>query len=217
MNKKIGLCLATALVLASAAASRALAEDKATAQAELQVKEKAEEKAKPEAVAKKDAPGSLAPGNKLLAQGKFEEAWAYFDGIGEQLALNGHAKREPWRWVGLSTAELGLAKFSDAAQSAQKALDIDAKNAAAWNNLGLALSQDGKRQEAVDAYAKGIEALKGAGLDASKLEINKAMLQAALDASKLQAEKKAQKEGQSKVDLANDNVASGPSGLNKKQ
>jgi tetratricopeptide (TPR) repeat protein len=150
-------------------------------------------KAAPTPVAKNDAPGSIMPGNQLNDDGKFADAAAYFEGIGEQTTANGHKKREPWRLIGLAKAQIGLGKFDDAAATAQKAIDIDGKNGTAWNLLGSAQAQAGKREDAAATYAKGIEALKAAGVDTSKLEANLAPIKASLDAAKAKADKKAGK------------------------
>jgi tetratricopeptide (TPR) repeat protein len=150
-------------------------------------------KAAPTPVAKNDAPGSIMPGNQLNDDGKFAEAAAYFDGIGEQTASNGHKKREPWRLIGLAKAQIGLGKFDDAAATAQKAIDIDPKNGTAWNVLGSSQAQAGKREDAAATYAKGIDTLKAAGVDTAKLEANLAPIKAALDAAKAKADKAAGK------------------------
>lgn len=143
-------------------------------------------------VVKNDAPGSITPGNKLNEEGKFDEALAYFEGIGEQVASNGHMKREPWRLIGMANSEIGLGKFDKAAEFSQKAVDIDSKNGVAWNQLGSALVQAGKRDEAITTYTKGIEALKAAGADTTKLEGNLEALKVAAEASKPKAQKTAE-------------------------
>jgi tetratricopeptide (TPR) repeat protein len=137
--------------------------------------------AKATPVVKNDAPGSITPGNQLNDDGKYADAIAYFQGIGEQTTSNGHKKREPWRLIGLATAEIGAGKFDDAAADAQKAIDIDPLLGTAWNDLGSALAQSGKRGDAIAAYNKGIAGLKAAGKDTSKLEANLAPLQAIQD------------------------------------
>lgn len=143
-------------------------------------------------VVKNDAPGSIAPGNKLNEDVKFAEALAYFEGIGEQIEANGHSKREPWRLIGMANSEMGLGKFDKAAELSQKAIDIDGKNGIAWNHLGSAQAQAGKRAEAIATYNKGIETLKAAGVDKAKLEANLEGLKAAVEASKPKAQKTAE-------------------------
>lgn len=184
--------------MAPAAAAPAKSEAKPAADAAQPAEAKADgaaAEAKPAAtpVAKNDNPGSVKQGNELIEAGKFDEAIAYFNGIGEQTTSNGHTKREPWRLVGLSSAQIGAGKFEDAAATAQKAIDIDPNLNAAWNNLGSALANQGKRSEAIEAYNKGIEALKAAGKDTSKLEGNVAALKAAADEAQAKADKKAGK------------------------
>lgn len=187
---------------AAAAPAAKPAEAKPAADASATDKPATEAKAAATPVAKNDAPGSITPGNQLNADGKFEEAIAYFEGIGEQSAANGHSKREPWRLVGLSSAQIGAGKFADAAASAQKAIDIDPKNGVAWNNLGSALAQSGKREEAIAAYDKGIATLKAAGADTAKLEGNVAPIKAALEEAKAKADKKAGKVAAKAADAA---------------
>jgi tetratricopeptide (TPR) repeat protein len=140
-------------------------------------------------VAKNDAPGSLAAGKQLLNDGKFAEAAAYFEGIGEQVAANGATKREPYRLLDLSTAYLGLGKYSDAEDAASKATDADKDLAAAWNNLAAAQVNQGERDKAIDTYTKAIAQLQADKVDTTKLEANLAVLQA--EADKKNGKKKA--------------------------
>lgn len=140
-------------------------------------------------VAKNDAPGSITPGNKLNDDGKYKEAAAYFEGIGEQTAANGHTKREPWRLIGWANSEIGLGDFDKAAELSQKAIDIDPKNATAWNHLASSQAQAGKRADAIATYTKGIAALKAAGVDTAKLEANLAPLKDAQDKADMKAGK----------------------------
>ena len=130
----------------------------------------------PAAVAKNDAPGSVKPGNQLLDAGKYAEAAAYFEGIGEQAAANGATKREPYRQLGLSSAYIQLGKFKEAEGAAQKALDLNKDLAAAWNNLASAQGNLEGRDKAIDTYTKGIAALQADKVDTSKLEANLAYL-----------------------------------------
>jgi len=164
MQKKQAVILALALAMsplalraeeAAKADAAKPAEAKPAAAAEAAKPAAGAEAAKPaEAapVAKNDAPGSVKKGNDLVDAGKFEEAVAYYEGIGEQTTANGHSKREPWRLIGLSKAYIELGKFDKAAENAQKAIDIDPKLGAAWNNLGSAQAQQGKRAEAIETY-----------------------------------------------------------------
>jgi tetratricopeptide (TPR) repeat protein len=143
-------------------------------------------------VAANDAPGSITPGNKLNDDGKYKEAAAYFEGIGEQKSSNGHTKREPWRLNGWANAEIGLGDFGQAADLAQKSLDIDSTSMSArvaWNLLGSAQAQEGKRADAIATYNKGIAALKAAGQDTAKLEANLAPLKDAQDKADIKAGK----------------------------
>jgi tetratricopeptide (TPR) repeat protein len=128
-------------------------------------------------VAKNDAPGSLAKGKELLGEGKFAEAAAYFEGIGEQVAANGATKREPYRLLNLSTAYLGAGKFKEAEDAASKATEMIKDNPSAWNNLAAAQVNQGMRDKAIDTYTKAIAQLKADKADTSKLEDNLKVLQ----------------------------------------
>jgi tetratricopeptide (TPR) repeat protein len=204
MNLTLGLALALAPMAlmadeakpaAAAPAAKPAAEAKVEAKADAKAADAgntAEAKAAATPVAKNDAPGSITPGNKLIDEGKFDEAVAYFEGIGEQTTANGAKKREPWRLVGLSSAYIGVGKFDKAEEAAQKAIAIDGPHlSAAWNNLGSAQAQSGKREDAVATYEKAIETLKAAGKDTAKLEANLAPIKAALEEAKAKADKKA--------------------------
>ena len=140
-------------------------------------------------VAKNDAPGSLKAGNQLLDAGKYEEASAYFEGIGEQSEANGKTKREPYRLLGLSTACLNLNKFKEAEDAASKGLDLKKDVAALWNNLASAQANQGERDKAIDTYTKGIAELQADKIDTTKLDANLKALQAAADAGKPKAKK----------------------------
>ena len=161
----------------------------------------AAEPAKP-AVAKNDAPGSLKAGNALMGEEKWEDAAAYFDGIGEQMAGNGHKKREPWRLIGWSSALIRLEKYAAAAEKAQAALDINNTLAPAWNNLASAQGNQGMRTEAMESLKKGIEAVKGASGDTSKLEANLAELMKAVEDGKPKKVKEAEAKAKMEADAA---------------
>jgi tetratricopeptide (TPR) repeat protein len=152
------------------------------------------------AVAKNDAPGSVKGGNDLNDEGKFKEAAAYFEGIGEQTTANGHTKREPWRLIGLSKAYFGLAQYDKAAEAAQKAIDIDKKLSPAWNLLAGSQANMGQRKEAIATYEKGIEALKSSGADTSKLEANMNVLKDAVEAGKPKKVKEAEAKAKAEAD-----------------
>jgi tetratricopeptide (TPR) repeat protein len=161
------------------------------------------------AVAKNDAMGSLKAGNQLLDQGKYAEAAAYFEGIGEQVKDNGATKREPYRLNNLALAQLNLQKYDDAIANASKAISLKPDLAAAYNNLSAAYSASGKRDMAVDTLNKGIAAVKAKGGDTAKLEANLTGIQAAIEASK----PKAQREAEAKAKAAADAAAAKVSGV----
>jgi tetratricopeptide (TPR) repeat protein len=154
------------------------------------------------AVAKNDAMGSLKAGNQLLDQAKYAEAAAYFAGIGEQVADNGKTKREPFRLNNLALAQLNLQKYDDAIANASKAIELKPDLAAAYNNLSAAYSASGKRDQAVDALKKGIEAVKAKGGDSAKLESNLAAIEASLEASKPKAVREAEAKAKAAAEAA---------------
>lgn len=143
-------------------------------------------------IAKLDAPGSLKKGNALLDEGKYAEAAAWYEGIGEQVASKGNTKREPFRLNNWALAEIGLGNFEKAAELAQKSLHINSNNSSAWNNLASAQAQSGKRDKAIETINQGIESLKAAGADTSKLEANLVTLKDAAEAGKPKAQKTAE-------------------------
>lgn len=149
-------------------------------------------------VAKNDAPGSLKAGNLLLDEGKFAEAAAYFEGIGEQTSN----KREPYRLLGLSTALVELGKYEEAAAAANKAVELKSDLSGAWNNLAAAQARDGKRDEAVATYGKAIAALKEKGADTAKLEANLAELQAKIEEGKPKKVKEAEAKAKAEAEKA---------------
>lgn len=184
MKKQILIVLAATMLLGGIL----MAEEAATAEA----------KEAPAAVAKNDAIGSLKGGNALLSEGKFEEAVAYFEGIGEQSS----AKREPYRLVGLSTALVELGKFDEAIAAAGKALAISKNLAPAWNNLAAAYARNGQRDKAVSTYQEGIEAVKAEGGDTAKLEKNLADIEAAIEAGKPRKVKEAEAKAKAEAEKA---------------
>src|SRR5262245_4482992 len=182
MRAMLGLNLALAAALALPMAVRAEEAAKAAEAAKpAEAAAAPAEKKEMAAVEKNDAPGSLSKGNAMMGEGKYEEAAAYFEGIGEQTTANGLKKREPWRLVGLSTSLVHSGQYEKAAEVAQKLTEAYPAIPAGWNNLGAALGNQGKRQEAIDALTKGVEALKAAGADSSKTEANLAELQKAVE------------------------------------
>lgn len=135
-----------------------------------------EAQAKPTPVAKNDAPGSLAPGKVLLDEGKFAEAAAYFEGIGEQVAANGAKKREPWRLNNWALALLESEQYAKAIEVAEKLLANNPEMGSAWNTLAAAQARSGLREEAIATYDKAIAKLKELGAATDRLESNKAAL-----------------------------------------
>lgn len=187
-NLKWGFVVASALGLSLGLQ----AEEKAAAAAESKPEAAAEAAPKAEPVAKNDAPGSLKKGNALMDEGKWADAAAYFEGIGEQAASNGMKKREPFRLNNWSLALINLGEFAKAEEMAQKALDLKGDLAPAWNNLATAQANQGKRSDAVATLEKAIEAVTAAGGDTSKLESNLAGIKQAIEDGKPKAQKTAE-------------------------
>lgn len=145
-----------------------------------ETKAAAEEMAAP-AVEKLDAPGSLKAGKDLMEAGKYDEAAAYFEGIGEQVAANGLEKREPWRLNNWALSLLKAGKAEEAVKIAEKAVEVAPTNATIWNNLGSAVAATGDREKAVETWEKGIAKLGEAGVDATRLKKNANFIKAALE------------------------------------
>jgi len=166
----------------------------------LKADEAAKEEAKeaPAAVAKNDAPGSLKAGNLLLDEGKYEEAIAYFEGIGEQSS----AKREPFRLLGLSTALVEAGKYEAAIEAANKAIAAKKDLSGAWNNLAAAYVRSGQRDKAVETYTSAIEAIKSAGGDSAKMEKNLAEIQNAIEMSKPKKVREAEAKAKAEAEKA---------------
>lgn len=143
-------------------------------------------------VAKNDSPGSLAPGKLLLDDGKFAEAAAYFEGIGEQVTANGATKREPWRLNNWALALLEGGQYAKAEEIATKLTVSNPEMEGAWNKLAAAQARDGKREDAVATYDKAIAKIKELNGDTSKLESNKAALLQAIEDGKPKAQKTAE-------------------------
>jgi NADH dehydrogenase [ubiquinone] 1 alpha subcomplex assembly factor 7 len=189
MNKH--LILAAAAVLALAGTVRA--EEAAAA---------AEAKAEATPVAKMDKAGSLTAGKALLDEGKYAEAAAYFEGIGEQVADNGAKKREPWRLNNWALALVEAGQYDKAAEVAQKLVDLRPEMSSAWNSLASAQARGGKRAEAVATYEAGIAKLKELGADTSKLEANLAAVQQAIEDGKPKKVKEAEAKAKAEAEKA---------------
>jgi colicin import membrane protein len=179
---------------AKAADSKAMAADaKADAKAD---------KAEAKPVAKMDKPGSLAAGKLLLDEGKFAEAAAYFEGIGEQVADNGAKKREPWRLNNWALALYNDKQYDKAIEVATKLTTSNPEIASGWNTLAGAQVSNGKREDALATYDKGIAKLKELKADSSKLEANKAALEQAKEDGKPKKVKEAEAKAKAAKDAA---------------
>lgn len=128
--------------------------------------------------AKYDAPDALVAGNKMLANGQFADAAAYFEGIGAQSVDHGRKTREPYRLAGLATALLHLGHAVDAEAMAAKALDLNMSLEGAWYTMGMAQEAQAKHQEAIATFTMGIVAVQAEGKSAETLEANRTFLQA---------------------------------------
>jgi tetratricopeptide (TPR) repeat protein len=156
----------------------------------------------PTPVAKNDAPGSLAPGKALLDAGKYKEAAAYFEGIGEQVAANGATKREPWRLNNWALALLEDGQYDKCIEVAGRLTESHPEMEGGWNKLAAAYARNGKREEAMAIYEKGIERVKAAGGDSSRLEANRDALRAAIEEGKPKAVKTAEAKAREAADKA---------------
>ena len=54
-------------------------------------------------------------------------------------------------------------KYDEAAEHLARALELDPEYSAAWKSYGLSLEKSGRKQEAVRAYARGIEVAERKG------------------------------------------------------
>jgi tetratricopeptide (TPR) repeat protein len=163
---------------------------------------KAEATAAATPVAKNDAPGSLGPGKVLLDEGKFAEAAAYFEGIGEQVVANGTKKREPWRLNNWALALLEAGQYEKAAEIAQKLIDSNPEMEGAWNKLAAAQARNGMREEAIQTYDKAIAKLTELGGDISKLESNKAALLQVIEEGKPKKVREAEAKARAEAEAA---------------
>jgi tetratricopeptide (TPR) repeat protein len=153
-------------------------------------------------VAKMDKAGSLAAGKLLLDDGKFAEAAAYFEGIGEQVAENGAKKREPWRLNNWALALFNDKQYDKAIEVATKLTTSNPEISSGWNTLAGAQAASGKREDAIATYDKGIAKLKELGADAGKLEANKQALMDAKEAGKPKKVKEAEAKAKAAADAA---------------
>jgi tetratricopeptide (TPR) repeat protein len=84
----------------------------------------------------------------------------YLDAIKPlQQSLAIHPTADTYSNIG--TAYYYLHRFGDAAQTYEKAVQLNDKDYTNWGNLGEAYYLDGKRANAHDAFARGIEIAKG--------------------------------------------------------
>jgi tetratricopeptide (TPR) repeat protein len=161
-------------------------------------------------VAKMDKAGSLAAGKLLLDDGKYAEAAAYFEGIGEQVADNGAKKREPWRLNNWALALFNGKQYDKAIEVATKLTTSNPEIASGWNTLAGAQAASGKREDAIATYDKGIAKLKELGADAGKLETNKQALMDAKEAGKPKKVKEAEAKAKAAADAAAAKTAAKP-------
>jgi colicin import membrane protein len=202
MKKHLFLAAAASLAFAGVVRAEEAAKP---AEAKADAKPAAEAKAAP--VAKMDKPGSLAAGKVLLDEGKFAEAAAYFEGIGEQVADNGAKKREPWRLNNWALALLNDKQYDKAIEVATKLTESNPEISSGWNTLAGAQGADGKREDAIATYDKGIAKLKELGADASKLESNKQALIDAIEAGKPKKVKEAEAKAKAAKEAADAKMA----------
>lgn len=207
MNKHLILAAAASLALAGTvraeeAKAAAKAEAKPAAAAATEAKAEAKPAAAAKPVEKMDKAGSLAAGKLLLDDGKYAEAAAYFEGIGEQVADNGAKKREPWRLNNWALALFNDKQYDKAIEVASKLTASNPEISSGWNTLAGAQAASGKREDAIATYDKGIAKLKELGADAGKLESNKQALLDAIEAGKPKKVKEAEAKAKAAAEAA---------------
>ncbi|MFB3766670.1 MAG: tetratricopeptide repeat protein [Methanotrichaceae archaeon] len=90
-------------------------------------------------------------GQKLISQGKYNEAIKCFNEAVEINPLYANA----WCYKGKALYKLG--KYEEAIKAFDRAIEVDPLFAVAWNNKGLTLSSLGKYDDAFKCYDKAIE------------------------------------------------------------
>lgn len=66
-------------------------------------------------------------------------------------------------WYGLANEYLKLERWDEAAEALRRVVELNANFTAAYQMLGTALSNQGRREEARRAWAEGIEAANRTG------------------------------------------------------
>jgi tetratricopeptide (TPR) repeat protein len=158
----------------------AWAEEKAPAAAASTPAAKAPE-AKAAKPAKQDSPtvAAMKAAIALADAGKTDEAIVAYEKIGVLKSK----KMEAWRLNNEALAYITAkeAKYDKALPLLEKAVEADAANQIAWNNLGSTYENLGQLEKAKDAYQKSIDAAKAANVSSAKAEGNLAALQPRLD------------------------------------
>ncbi|MGJ8562828.1 MAG: tetratricopeptide repeat protein [Alphaproteobacteria bacterium] len=90
-------------------------------------------------------------GTAYLFTGKFTEALEVLEELTDLTPEDGMV------WHQLGAAQMGLKLFSSAAANFQKAIELEPTYEKAWFNLGGALWNDGKTEQAIDAWGDAIE------------------------------------------------------------
>jgi Tfp pilus assembly protein PilF len=97
-----------------------------------------------------DASSMIAQGDKQWAEGKLDDARNSFE---LAVAANPGATDAPMKLAGLFLAS---GKYSNAIQTYQKAIGLDAKNARVWIGLGMAYLHTGQKALSQAAFEEAI-------------------------------------------------------------
>lgn len=106
----------------------------------------------------------LNRGHAHLTAGDLDKAERDF-GIAAQLF-----SEEPLAWLGLGLVAYLKDSFADAEQAFRKATELDANNTAARMNLAMALQEQDKRTEAIDAWKAVLARQELDSVDRTKIE-----------------------------------------------
>jgi tetratricopeptide (TPR) repeat protein len=112
-----------------------------------------------------DSPAAVKAGHALVATAEYSKAVIYLESIGVQSDL----ARESGRLTDLAKAYLYVGRFTDAENTASKALKVRPDQEEAWYIKGSAQVFEMQKEEAKATFAAGIVALKSVGKTFVKL------------------------------------------------
>lgn len=93
----------------------------------------------------------LAQGDRLVKEGRYQEALAFFD----RAARMGHRPSNAWTSKGVALKRLG--RLDDALHAQQVAVRLDAENEIAWCNLGDLHFRKENFEKALESYDRALE------------------------------------------------------------